>query len=537
MVGKGPVGRSGLTPMTMPGFAASFASRDKDDSPDVHFTDSLKAGYNLNNQAILRVLVDNAPKEIMYLEELGCRFDRTETGEVEQLPLPGHTRRRCCWMADNLGRIMSNALRMEMARRKVQIIEDLFITDLLVQDGRVIGAAGVHMDTGKAVTIAANAVILATGGSAALYPFRSSTPRATADGIALAYNAGTEIMDMEFMQFTPYVFIWPRAARSVCVPADTTLMAMGAKYLNSKGERFLERYDPERMEMTTRDIQARAMYVEILAGRGSEHGGVYLDCRGLTDYDGKTPAEIVKSQGGYVSDYLKIADVDILTQLLELAPAAHFGIGGVRINEKAETNLSGLFAAGEVAGGLHGANRLAGNSMPEIMVYGAVAGRSAADFVQQADPIKAEPCWEDGAIRTERAFSLLRGAKGKVRVREAKADIENIMFKNFGIIRNAEDMAQGLKELDRLQDEVLNDLRIDDQTPVMNYDWVEALEFERMITVSKILGLAALRREESRGVHYRSDIPEMKEEWRKNTVIKKQGDEMQILLADPDERW
>lgn len=537
LVAKGPLGRSGLTPMTMPGMAASFGTRDKDDSPDVHFRDTLKGGYNLGNQKRLRTFVTRAPQEVRFLEGLGVRFDRTEKGEIEQLPLPGHTKRRSCWLDDNMGRVLGNALRMELSRRQVQILEDFFVTDILVDDGRAIGAAGVWMDTGQPVVIAAKAVVLATGGSEALYPFRSSTPRATGDGIALAYNAGAEITDMEFMQFSPYVFIWPKAALSVCVPADTTLMAMGAKYLNNQGERFLQRYDPERMEMTTRDIQSRAMFMEIQAGRGSEHGGVYLDCRGLTDYDGKSPETIVKTQGGCVSDYLKVAGVDILTQVVELAPAAHFGIGGVRINEKAETSLRGLYAAGEVSGGLHGANRLAANSMPEIFVFGGIAGESASRYAAQAEPPPANACWESGQERVRRAFDLLESARGRTRVREAKSAIEQTMFSCFGIVRDPAGMQAGLDKLDGIEHGEMTDLLIPDRSPVMNYDWVEALESEKMIVTGRILGAGALHRQESRGAHYRSDIPQMVESWQKNTVIRREGENMQIRLCDPDERW
>lgn len=537
LVSKGPLGRSGLTPMTMPGLAASLGTRDKDDSPDVHFEDTLKSGYYLSNRKMLRTFVDGAPQEVRFLESLGVRFDRTETGEIEQLPLPGHTRRRSCWLDDNLGRIVGNALRLEMARLKVHVLEDLFVTDLIVQAGRVVGAAGIWMDQGQRVSLAAAAVVLATGGSEALYPFRSSTPRATADGVALAFEAGAEIMDMEFMQFTPYVFIWPKGALSVCVPADTTLMAMGAKYLNNQGERFLKRYDPERMEMTTRDIQARAMFMEIQAGRGSEHGGVYLDCRDLTDYDGKSPEEIVKSQGGCVADYLKIAGVDILTQVVELAPAAHFGIGGVRINEKAETSLQGLFAAGEVAGGLHGANRLAANSMPEIFVFGGIAGRGAAQFAAEAGPPTTEAVWPEGLERVETAFRLLEEAQGGRTPREAKSAVENVMYSYFGIVRDGPGMQTGLGELEHLEEEVTAGLAIEDPEPIMNYNWIEALETRNLITVGRILSLGAFGRQESRGAHYRSDVPEMKEEWRKNTVIWKESGETKIRFSDPDERW
>lgn len=537
VVSKGPIGRSGLTPMTMPGLAAVFATRDRDDSPEIHFEDTMRSGYYLSNAKIVRTFVENAPKEVLYLESLGVRFDRTETGEIEQLPLPGHSKRRACWLDDNMGRILLNALRNEMARRQVRILEDFFVIHLLLNDGRVCGAVGIHMDTGDAYAILAKAVVLATGGSEALYPFRSSTPRATADGVALALEAGAEVMDMEFMQFTPYVFVWPKAVQGVCVPADTTLMAMGAKYLNSEGERFLRRYDPERMEMTTRDIQARAMFMEIQAGRGSEHGGVYLDCRELSDYDGKTPAEIVRSQGGCVADYLLIAGVDILKQVVELAPAAHFGMGGVRTNEKAETSLPGLYAAGEVASGLHGANRLAANSMPEIFVFGHIAGREAAAFARKTPFPPEAAVIEQARDKVSNAYQLIEKTGGSILVRDAKKKLEQIIYDYFGIVRTRKGMEKGLQELDAFGKEILPDIEIKDKSKVMNYDWIEALEMRNMLEVGRVLGLGALNRKESRGAHYREDCPEMLPEWRKNTVARKQDGSIQLILADPDERW
>lgn len=533
LVAKGALGRSGLTPMTMPGFAAVMGTRDLRDSPEQHFLDTMRGGYGLNNPNLVRIMTQGAPEEIRYLEGLGVRFDRTEKGEIEQLPLPGHTYRRCCWLDDNMGRILLNVLGSELARLGVNLMEDIFLIDLLHEGGKVLGAVALDMRQGHLVAFLAKAVLLATGGNEALYIFRTTSPREAGDGQAMAFRAGAELIDMEFMQFNPYTIIYPEAARGVLVPADTTLMAIGAKYRNREGEAFLAHYDPERKEMTTRDVKTKAMYLEILEGRGSEHGGVYLDCTQLADLDGLPPAEVLRRQGGQLGRYLSLFGVDIYKGMFEIAPAAHFPCGGIRIREDASTTLEGLYAAGEVAGGCHGANRLDANSMPEVFVFGRIAGQSAAAHASRVKPPSLTPAMEAQIQAAgETVFGLLHSEGGGACAGAIKESIEAAVFAGLGPIRDEASMKRGLEAIEEVAEHELPRLRLEDKGQVYNLEWMEALEIRNMCDVARMMFLSALNRRESRGAHYRRDYLEMDPGLQKNSLVRKEGDDLRVSMED-----
>lgn len=531
VVSKGPIGRSGLTPMTMPGFAAVFQTRDRDDSPDVFFKDMIEGGYFLNDEKKVRILTHEASRAVLFLESLGVQFDRTEKGEIEQYPIPSHSKRRACRVDDNLGRVLLNALRNEMGRIGVEVLEDFFVMDLITRNKRVVGATGYLWSEGAFVTISAKATVVATGGHEALYSFRSTTPRATGDGIALAWRAGADLIDMEFMQFNPYAMIYPKGAAGVLVPINGYIMTRGGRYRNNEGEAFIDRWDPVRKEATTRDVKTKAMFTEMAEGRGSEHGGVYLDLKDLQDLDGMSPRQVLERIGEMHNKYLSQFGVDILSgDLLEVAPAAHFGLGGIWTNEKAETTLKGLYAAGEVSGGLHGANRLDAASMPEIFVFGAIAGKEAASYSDSS--VRAALSPKLAQKEKERACACLAGDNGKIKVGEAKRQLEDTMFNCFGIIKDAERMKKGLKEIERKKRQVLPALRIQDKELVANYELLEAFEYGNMLDVAKVMGVSALNRKESRGAHFRKDFPEMKEEWGRNTILKQVDGQIKISLRE-----
>ncbi|MBI2303611.1 MAG: FAD-binding protein [Chloroflexi bacterium] len=531
LVAKGPVGRSGLTPMTMPGLAASLGTRDSQDSPEQHFKDTMKGGYHLNHASVARTLAYGAPEQVRFLEELGVRFDRTEKGEIEQLPLPGHTYRRGCWLDDNMGRILLNALTSEMARRGVRILEDIFVLDLLVEGGRVVGASAIDIRDGESLLLLGRGVVLASGGNEALYSFRTTSSRETGDGQAMAFRAGAQLIDMEFMQFNPYTILYPEAARCVLVPADTTLMAIGARYRNGQGETFLEKYDPERQEMTTRDVKTKAMYLEILAGRGSEHGGVYLDCTSLSPLDGLAPAEILRRQGGQVGRYLSLFGVDIHEGMFEIAPAAHFPCGGVLINERAQTTLPGLYAAGEVAGGCHGANRLDANSMPEVFVFGHIAGREAARHSLTSARVSPTPELTKAAhAHFQAALALIQARNDGNSPARLRGQLEETMFRCLGPIRDGAGMSDGKKTVVGLGK---SHPAVTDKERRYNYQWIEALELRNMLLVAEMMFACALNREESRGGHYRRDFLDLKDELTQNSVVTNQGGKVQVSFRAP----
>ncbi len=531
LVSKGPLGRSGLTPMTNPAFAAVFQTRDREDNPDVFFRDMVEGGYFLNDQKKVRIVTNQASGEVLFLEGLGVRFDRTEKGEMEQYPMPSHSKRRGCRLDDNMGRVLLTALRNEMAKQGVEVLEDLFVKDLITRDQRVAGAIGYLWSEGTFLALSAKAVIMATGGHEALYSFRSTGPRATGDGIAMAWRAGAEMMDLEFMQFNPYAMIYPRGAAGVLVPMNGYIMTRGGKYRNNRGEAFIDKWDPLRKEATTRDVKTKAMFTEMVEGRGSEHGGVYLDLKGLQDQDGLSPRQMLERIGEMHNKYLNQFGVDILSgDLLEVAPAAHFGLGGIWTDEKAETSLKGLYAAGEVSGGLHGANRLDAVSMPEIFVYGAISGREAASYASSVSRIPLSPALAEK--EKEKAVAFLRRSDGKIKVGEAKKRLEDTMFNCLGIIKDAQGMKRGLADIEEMEAKVLSDLQIKDKELVANFDLLEAFELQNMLEVAKAIAVSAMNREESRGAHYRKDFPEMKDEWCRNTIAQLMDGQIKISLRE-----
>jgi fumarate reductase (CoM/CoB) subunit A len=517
--------------MTNPAFAAVFQTRDKEDSPDVFFKDMVEGGYFLSDEKKVRIVTKQASDEVLYLESLGVRFDRTENGEIEQYPMPSHSKRRACRLDDNMGRILLMALRNEMARLGVEILEDFLALDLIARNQKVVGATGFLWSEGIFLTISAKAVVMATGGHEALYSFRSTTPRATGDGIALAWRAGAEMVDLEFMQFNPYAMIYPRGAAGVLVPMNGYIMTRGGKYRNNLGEPFIDKWDPVRKEATTRDIKTKAMFTEMSEGRGSEHGGVYLDLKGLEDLDGMSPRQVLERIGEMHNKYLNQFGVDILSgEPLEVAPAAHFGLGGIWTNEKTEASLKGLYAAGEVSGGLHGANRMDATSMSEIFVFGAISGREAASYSSSSPRVSLSL----GLAEKERrkAIAFLEGANGKTKVGEAKRQLEDTMFNYFGIIKDATRMKRGMRKMEKLKSKVIPDLQIKDKQMVANYDLLEAFEFKNMLEVAKAIAVSAMNRKESRGAHYRKDFPEKQENWCRNTIVKQVGGQIKISMRE-----
>jgi len=267
-----------------------------------------------------------------------------------------------------------------------------------------------------------------------------------------------------------------------------------------------------------------------MQGRGSKHGGVYLDLSDLQDLDGRSPKEILEDQGGNHHKYLTQFGVDILTDEIEVAAAAHFGCGGIKINEKAETTLAGLYAAGEVAGGVHGANRMDGASMPEIFVFGRIAGESAASFA--ASRVEKVCSKETTKSEKERVLTFLNSASRKIKVSEGKQRLEKLMFDYFSLSRNGQGMKEGLAKIKEMELEVLPNLLIKDKSLIANYDWLECLELKNMLEVAEAMAISSLHRKESRSTHYREDYPEMKEEWCNNTIVKKTDTKIEVFSRD-----
>lgn len=524
LVLKGILGSSGSTPMAMGAMAGVGSWHEAGDSKDVHFLDTVKGGAYLNEQNLVRIFVDEADQRIVELERYGAFLERTDDGKNYLLRIDGgHSHHRSPYMEDRPGHEMLKAMKGEALRRNnVQIFENTIVTKLLMANGSVVGATTVNINTGRFILFKSKATVLATGGAGQLYPTTSQPIRNTGDGFALALKAGAQLVDMEFVQFYPLGLLYPEALRGLIV---------GALYvchlLNNKGERLMERYDASRLEQSTRDIICRGVYKEIQDGRKTERGGVYCDMT-------FNPPGVVKTTLPLVHTLCVKLGINPEEKMLEVSPTCHYFMGGMKVNEKWETTVPGLFAAGETVGGVHGANRLSQNSLTDTLVSGARAGKYAAEYaakLEQAAPIDGEQAKEEYA----RVYGLL-GAKGNVRPYDAKMKLKNIMWTYAGLIRDGEGLKQALSDIESLKATLAN-VSVPLSTMRYNMDWIDALEVQNMVSVAEMVIKAALMRDESRGAHFRKDHPERNDDkWLKHIVIALENGEMKLTTCSVDLR-
>ena len=505
IVSKGLSFRSGCTGMAEGGYNAVFKTVDKDDSIDAHIFDTLKGGSYLNDKRLVEILVNESPKRLIDLENYGALFDRQESGQIDQRPFGGQTYRRTCYQGDRTGAELLNALKEEIIKRDIECIEEVMITSLVTDGEQVIGATGFDLKDSSLIYFKAKSVILASGGAGQLYPVTSNTFQKNGDGYAIAYRAGANLVDMEQIQFHPTGMVAPESKKGVLV--TEAVRAEGGKLINSKGERFMSKYAPEKMELATRDVVARSIYQEIIEGRESENGGVYLDISHLDDDYIEEKLETMVLQFENVG-------VDIKHGPIEVAPTAHHFMGGLKINTDASTSLKNLFGAGEVCGGVHGANRLGGNALADTQVFGKIAGVSASEAAKVTELKTNDEQVQEEASRIE---GLIK--KGSIKPQEFKNKIKNLMWEKVAIVREEKTLNDALKELLEMQKE-LDKLDVSDKTQY-NADLLTALEVINMVEICILTVKSAIIRRESRGAHFRSDFPETKDEWKKSIVINK----------------
>ncbi|WP_456371505.1 fumarate reductase (CoM/CoB) subunit TfrA [Methanocaldococcus sp.] len=490
---KGLFGKSGCTVMAEGGYNAVFNPKD---SFKKHFYDTVKGGGFINNPKLVEILVKNAPKELLNLEKFGCLFDRDENGFIAQRPFGGQSFNRTCYCGDRTGHEIMRGLMEYISKfERIKILEDVMAIKLIVNNNRCYGAIFLDLKTGEIFPIFAKATILATGGSGQLYPVTSNPIQKVGDGFAIAYNEGAELIDMEMVQFHPTGIVGSGILVTEAVRGE------GGILYNKNKERFMARYDKERMELSTRDIVARAIYKEIQEGRGV-NGGVYLDVSHL-------PNEVIeKKLETMLKQFLKIG-IDIRKEPMIVSPTAHHFMGGLRINEKCETNIEGLFACGEVTGGIHGANRLGGNALADTQVFGAIAGKSAKEFVENCEfeYINVEDLIKE--FKEE-----VNNLEGNLNLYNLIKDLKKVMWDYVSIVRCEEGLKKGLKKIEEIEKNIKY-VKVSGIIDMQKY-----FELKNMITVAKLVTKSALYREESRGAHYREDYPESKEEWRGNIIIK-----------------
>ena len=500
------------TVMAEGGVAAALGNVDEDNWKP-HFKDTMKGGKFLNNWRMAEIFAKEAPDRVLELEQWGALFNRTPEGKISQRPFGGHSYRRLCHVGDRTGLEMIRTLQEKALATDTTVYMETTVTQLFKNDeGRVVGALAYTRETGKFVHLKAKAVVMASGGWGRIYKVTSNSWEGTGDGLVLAYNAGAELVDMEFVQFHPTGMVWPIGVRGLLVTEG--VRGEGGILRNSKGERFMEKYDPEKMELSTRDVVARSNYTEVAEGRGSPHGGVYLDITHL-GYD-----KIIQKLPTMHEQFLKLADIDIAKEPMEVFPTIHYTMGGIKVDpETCATNVPGLFAAGECAGGLHGANRLGGNSLSDLLVFGRRAGMGAADYAESnghSTEIEAQQV-EEGKRRVLHPLQRRDGGENPYHLQQ---ELQAVMMEHANLMRNGDSLQEGLGKVLALKDRLPN-VKVHGST-LFNPGWHAAQDIHNLVQVSEIILRAALLRTERRGAQWRLDYNGPSDELGKlNFVVKK----------------
>ena len=509
------------TVMAEGGVAAALAHVDPKDSWKVHFRDTMLGGKLLNHWRMAQLHAQEAPERVRELERWGAVFDRTSDGRILQRNFGGHSSPRLAHVGDRTGLEMIRTLQDFGVHQGLEVYMECTVSKLLLNGGRVVGAFAYWRETGRFVVFRAKSVVLATGGIGKAYKVTSNSWEYTGDGHALAYEAGAELIDMEFVQFHPTGMVWPPGVHGILV--TEAVRGEGGVLRNSTGERFMERYDPKRMELSTRDMVARAIYTEVKEGRGSPHGGAFLDIsHKQADY-------VKKKLPSMYHQFLELADVDITKEPMEVGPTVHYIMGGVRVDpDTGASTVPGLYAAGETSGGMHGANRLGGNSLSDLLVFGRRAGMGAAE---DAKKIPGHQDLDSAQIEAaEREMLAPFERTGGPSPYEVHAKLQETMQSLVGIFRVEADLRKAIEEIAALTRELAR-ITVTGARE-FNPGWHLARDLRSMLLCSEAVARSALLRKESRGGHARLDYPNPDPELgRKNTVAKRDGDAMSVTQA------
>jgi len=530
------------TVMAEGGAAAALGNVMEEDNWRVHFRDTMRGGKMHNNWRMAQIHAQEAPDRIRELEAWGALFDRTPDGRINQRPFGGHTYSRLAHVGDRTGLEMIRVLQDKAVHAGLDVHMECTIVRLFVGGGRVAGALGYLRETGRFVLFRTGAIVLATGGIGKAWQITSNSWEYTGDGHALAYEAGAELIDMEFVQFHPTGMVWPPGVRGILVTEG--VRGEGGVLKNAAGERFMFRYMPDMFkgdfadteaeadawvkgdrkknrrppELLTRDVVAKAIVKEIQEGRGSPHGGVFLDIASK-----QSPDYIKQKLPSMYHQFKELAHVDITTDAMEIGPTTHYVMGGVKVDaETQESTVAGLFAVGEVGGGMHGANRLGGNSLSDLLVFGRRAGLHAA--AKRGAPPSIPDAEVEATMRDALAPFEHEGGENPFAVQSA---LQAVMQRNAGIIRDKSGLETALTELEKLKGRA----RKVGITGSREYNpgWHTAMDLRSLLVVSEATARAALERTESRGAHTRSDYSDSDErQAREHIVIKKEGDRMLV---------
>jgi len=481
LLSKTLTGKGGCTIMAEGGYNAVL---NENDSCDTHYEDTLRGGGYLNDPSLAEILTSEAPERFEDLIRWGAVFDVTDENRVAQRPFGGQSFDRTCYAGDRTGHEMMATLVEQVRKSDIIQMQEVSVIELLKENGRVAGA--ITLDgRGNIGVVRADATVIATGGGTRVYDISTNCAAGTGDGFALGYRAGAELIDMEMVQFHPTGAVYPTDARGRLI--TEAVRGEGGYLVNSEGERFMERYDPVRKDLSTRDVVARAIAIEILEGRGTEHGGVYLDVRDLS------PETIEERLPIMLEQFLQFG-VDIRVEPMEVAPTAHHIMGGLRIRKDAATTVPGLYACGEVTGGVHGANRLGGNALADTQVFGRRAGESAGktQVTEIKDRIDPEVQVE---FQKNRLALFSEGSTNPADIRE---ELRLAMWDGAGIFRNETGLTQVGEIISRLIEKK--------PKAVYPANFINCCTVENMLLVSSLIVNSALMRKESRGAHVRTDI-------------------------------
>ena len=501
------------TVMAEGGIAAAMANVDSADNWKTHFRDTMRGGKFLNNWRMAQLHAQESPDRVRELEQWGALFDRTENGDILQRAFGGHTFKRLCHVGDRTGLEMIRTLQDRGVQQGIDVYMECTVTRLLTDGGRIAGAFAYWRETGRLIVFKAKAIVIATGGIGKAWRITSNSWEYTGDGMALAYEAGAELVDMEFVQFHPTGMVWPPGVQGILV--TEAVRGEGGILRNKAGERFMEKYDPKRMELSTRDVVARSIYTEVKEGRGTEHGGAYLDIS-------HKPAEYVKKKlPSMYHQFKELADVDITKEPMEVGPTCHYMMGGIRVDaETAQSTVPGLFAAGEAAAGLHGANRLGGNSLSDLLVFGRRAGLAAAEYAKRASAASLDDSQiAQGEKELLSPFSNTASESSYA----VHRDLQEVMQSLVGIFRTEEDLKKALAELEKLKARAAE--AGVEGSRLFNPGWHLSYDLKSMLVVSEAVARSALARMESRGAHSRIDHPNLDSAWEKkhNIIVRESG--------------
>ncbi|HKH11208.1 MAG TPA: fumarate reductase/succinate dehydrogenase flavoprotein subunit [Rubrobacter sp.] len=483
------------TVMAEGGMAAALGNVDSDDSWRQHFMDTMKSGKFINNWRMAEIHAKESPDRVYELEQWGALFNRTPEGKISQRPFGGHTYRRLAHVGDRTGLELIRTMQEKALATDAKVYMETTVTKLLKNNGRVVGALAYTRESGKFVHFKAKAVVMATGGWGRIFKVTSNSWEGTGDGVVLSYDAGADLVDMEMMQFHPTGMVWPPGVRGLLVTEG--VRGEGGLLRNSEGKRYMENYDPKKMELSTRDVVARANYTEVQEGRGSEHGGVYLDITHL-GYEG-----IMKKLPTMYEQFKNLADIDISREPMEVFPTVHYTMGGVKVDpETCESSVPGLFAAGEVAGGLHGANRLGGNSLSDLLVFGRRAGEGASEYVQQSSHSSEI---EEQELLTEigRVLEPLEKKGEGESPYLIQQELQVAMMEHANLMRDGDSLQEGLGKILALKDR-LPQISVPGSR-LFNPGWHTAQDVRYLVQISEIILRTALERKERRGAQWRLD--------------------------------